>query len=85
MGVRQTFFFEKKLPKWPTQKKLVFLQKFQRLGLGVVGLIDAKGIGCGSTYMVVRLSDISSNTGVFRLFFRTTGLHILKDIRDIRH
>ena len=47
------FFFRKKNSKWPTQKKLIFskspilkifLWKFHGSVLGLVGLIDAKGI-----------------------------------------
>ena len=43
----------KKNEKWPTQKKIrfskspilkIFLRKFHRLVLGLVGLIDGKGI-----------------------------------------
>ena len=41
-----------------------FLWKFYGLVLGLVGLIDAKGIDwCSSTYMVVRLSDTRIKTG----------------------
>ena len=37
-----------------------FSRKFHRLVLGLVGLIDAKGHQCSSSYMVVRLSDIGA-------------------------
>ena len=63
---------------------------------GLVALNDAKGIDTGnSTYMVMRLSDISSKTGkkrifgVFRLFLsfdcyhelETSQFHILEQSR----
>ena len=50
---KKNFFFEKKNSKWPTQKNWVFQPppkaeqlspKFHRLVLGLVELIDAKGI-----------------------------------------
>ena len=50
---KKNFFFEKKNSKWPTQKNWVFqlppkaeqlLPKFHRLVLGLVELIDTKGI-----------------------------------------
>ena len=50
---KKNIFFEKKNPKWPTQKNRVFQlppkaeqlsPKFHGLVLGLVGLIDAKGI-----------------------------------------
>ena len=50
---KNIFFFEKKNPKWPAQKNSVFqlpakaeqlLPKFYGLVLGLVELIDAKGI-----------------------------------------
>ena len=50
---KKNFFFEKKNSKWPTQKNWVFQlppkaeqlsPKFHRSVLGLVGLIDAKGI-----------------------------------------
>ena len=54
MGMKQKYIiFEKKIPKWPTHKKLsftilpilnTFFQKFHGLVLGLVRLIDAKGI-----------------------------------------
>ena len=55
MGMKQKFFFSflLKNSKWPTQKKLSFstlpkaeqfTPKFHGLVLGLVGLIDAKGI-----------------------------------------
>ena len=54
MGLSNFFFFEKKNPKWPTQKNLIlpngqfsiffFLRNFNGLVLGLVELIDAKGI-----------------------------------------
>ena len=62
---KKKIFFEKKF-KMADSKKLLstspkaeqFPPKFHGLVLGLVGLIDAKG-----TYMVVRLSDVSSKTG----------------------
>ena len=57
MGMKQkeNIFFEKKISKWPTKKKLIFqFRQFSiffcenfmdyRLVLRLVGLIDAKGI-----------------------------------------
>ena len=42
----------------------IFSGKFHRLVLGLVGLIDAKGIDVAQPrYMVVRLSDIRAKTG----------------------
>ena len=50
---QKNFFFEKKKSKWPPKKKAIFLfcqfsfflkKFFQGLVLGLVGLIDAKGI-----------------------------------------
>ena len=47
------FFFEEKNSKWPIFQKgrfskspilKIFLQKFDRFVIGLVGLIDAKGI-----------------------------------------
>jgi hypothetical protein len=57
--------------KWTTQKNWVFQPppkadqfspEFHRLVLGLAGLIDAKDINY-STYMVVKLSDVSSKKG----------------------
>jgi hypothetical protein len=53
MKQKKIFFLKKKNPKWPTQKNRVFQlppkaeqlsPKFHGLVLGLVGLIDAKGI-----------------------------------------
>ena len=65
-------FFLKKTSKMADSKKMsfsippilnIFFQKFHGLVLGLVGLIDwCEGHWCGSTYMAVRLSDISSKT-----------------------
>ena len=53
MKQKKIFFLKKKNSKWPTQKNWVFQlppkaeqlsPKFHRLVLGLVGLIDAKGI-----------------------------------------
>ena len=52
MGHFESFFFEKKISKWPPKKAYfsksqilkIFLRKFLGLVLGLVGLIDAKGI-----------------------------------------
>ena len=60
------FFFRKKGPKWPTQKKLViqkspilkfFLRKFQRLVLVLVGLIDEKGIDVAFFGKKIKMAD----------------------------
>ena len=55
------------------QKKIANSQKFYRLVLGLVGLIDAKGIDLSQPmYMAVRLSDIRAKTGKkcnFEFFF----------------
>jgi hypothetical protein len=40
---KKKFFFAKFFSKWPTQAES-FLPKFYRLILGLVGLIDVKGI-----------------------------------------
>ena len=40
----KAFFFEKKNPKWLTQKKNFFCKKCHGFVLGLVGLIDAKDI-----------------------------------------
>ena len=58
---KKNFFFGKKNSKWPTQKKChfskspilkIFLPKFHRFVLGLVGLNDAKGInGCFWAYV----------------------------------
>ena len=54
MKPKKNFFFAKKISKWPTQKNWVFQPppkaeqlppKFHGLVLGLVELIDAKGIG----------------------------------------
>ena len=51
--LKKNFFFGKKNSKWPPKKKLIFQFRqfsfflkffFQGLVLGLVGLIDAKGI-----------------------------------------
>ena len=50
MGMKQKKKIKKKFPKWPTQKKLrfskppIFKNISKGLVLGLVGLIDAKGI-----------------------------------------
>ena len=46
MGMKQNFFFfRKKNPKWPTQKKLIFQNRqFSKWVLGLVGLNDVQGI-----------------------------------------
>ena len=68
--------------KWPPQKKThfpappilnIFSWNFHGLVLGLVELIDAKGI---DVYMNVRLSDISSKTGKKCTFW--PGPNILK-------
>ena len=80
MGMKlKIFSFWKKKSKMTNSKKLrfskspilkLFLRKFHRLVLGLVGLIDAKDID-----VAVRLSDISSKTAkkhikcIFSLFF----------------
>ena len=78
---KQYFFFEKKNSNWPTKKYLIFqLRQFSIFFLEILWIgpwnirIDWRHRHwCGSTYIVVRLSDISSKTGkkcifgVFRL------------------
>ena len=74
---------KKKLPKWPPQKNWVFqfpqfsifFSKISWIGPWVSTIFWCEGHWCGSTYMAVRLSNISSKTGkecifcVFRQFF----------------
>ena len=80
-GNHQNFkliFLKKANPKWPTQKKLVFqfcqfstcffFKNFMDWSL--VSRIDwCKGHWCESTYMVVRLSNVSSKTGKKCIFW----------------
>ena len=79
MGMRQFFYFflKKKKSKWPTQKKVIF-QLCQFSIFFCENFMDrswCKGHWWGSTYMVVRLSDIRFETAkkclfcVFRPFF----------------
>ena len=53
MKQKKKFFFEEKNSKWPIFQNRrfskspileIFMQKFHRLALGLVGLIDAKAI-----------------------------------------
>ena len=62
---KKKYFFEKKNPKWPTQKICVFQlppkaeqlsPKFHGLVLGLVGLFDAKGINCSTFGEIEKLS-----------------------------
>ena len=74
---KKIIFFWKKNPKWPFFKivnsRNLFV-KISWIGPWVSRIDWCEGHWCGSTYMVVRLSDISSKTGkkcifcVFRLF-----------------
>ena len=81
---KKLLFFLKKNPEWPIQKNWVFLNRqFQKnfvkiswIGPWVRRIDWCKGHWCSSTYIVERLSDVSSKTGkkcifcVFRLFLR---------------
>ena len=67
-------FWKKKKIKMADPKKLKFStppilniasRKMQEFFLGLVEYIDAKGINFGSTYMFVRLSDVSYKTGKY--------------------
>ena len=76
------FIFEKQKTKWPTQKNWVFqnhkfsknFAKISENGSWISRIDWCVGHWCGSTYVVVRLSDISSKPGkkciygAFRLF-----------------
>ena len=89
MGMKQFFFFfEKKYSKWPTQKNLdfqttnsqYFFVKISGIGPLVSRINWCEGHWCGSTYMVIRLSNVNSETGlksifcVFRLFLSLTTI-----------
>ena len=79
MGMKH---LKKKKSKWPTKKSLFpssansqyFFAKISWIGPLVSRIDWCEGHWCGSTYIVMRLSDISSKTGkkcifcVFRLF-----------------
>ena len=84
-------FLKAKQIYWIHTKKLRFskppilkknFQKFHGLVFGLVGLIDTKGMDpAGSTFIAVRLSDISTKTGkkcifcVFRPFLSLCQSH----------
>ena len=72
IGMKQKKKIDKKNSKWPTQKKLSFsttakswaiVTKILQIGPWVRRIDWCEGHWCGSTYMAVRLSDISSKTG----------------------
>ena len=66
---QKKIFSWKKNSKWPTQKNLIFqLRQFsiffhENFMDWSLGYLLMQGHWCGSTYMVMRLSDISSKTG----------------------
>ena len=63
------FFFEKRNSKRPTQdNSQYFFMTFLWFGPWVSRIDLCEGHWCGSTYMVVRLSDISSKTGKICVF-----------------
>ena len=77
---QKKLFLKNKNSKWPTQKKWVFQNRqfsifFVEIScIGLIGpwvtRIDwCEGHWWGSTYMAVRLSDISSKTGKKFIFF----------------
>ena len=69
MNIRQERFPSVK--KWPTQKTEIFITtnsqylfpKISWIGSWICTIDWCKGHWCGSTYMVLRLSNISSKTG----------------------
>ena len=79
---KKLFFLKRKQSIWPTQKNeffktansQYFFSKISWIGFWVSKIDWCKRHWCGSTYMTVRLSDISSKTGkkcsfcVFRQF-----------------
>ena len=83
MGMKHSFylfiFFEKKKSKWQTPKNwdfqlsqfLIFFSKNVWIGPLVSSIDWCKGYWCGSTYMAMRLSNISWKTGkkcIFGIF-----------------
>ena len=68
---KKNVFFWKKNSKWPTQKNLIFqlcqfsifFMKISWIGPWGSRIDWCKGHWCGSTYLVVRLFNISSKTG----------------------
>ena len=71
MGMKQFFFLEEKISKWATQKQVIFQNRqfsifFVKISWSspwVSRIHWCEGHWYGSTYMAVRLSDISSKTG----------------------
>ena len=68
---KKKILFLKRNSKWPTQKQSFstllkaeqFPPKFHGLVIGLVELIDVKGIDMAQfTYMILRFSDVSSKT-----------------------
>ena len=87
MGMKQIFFFWKKpfqngLPKkteiFKTAKSRKFFAKISWIGPWISSIDLFKRQWCGSTYMVVRLSDVCSKTGKKCIFcvFRQSHDHV---------
>ena len=82
MKQRKIFFFWKKKSKWLSFSipliLNIFFWKFQGLHIGpwASRINWCERHWCGSTYMVVWLSDISSKAGCFRAYVRQPDNHI---------